>query len=137
MPDQPALGHRLLNTCPVFVGTATGAQEWLVDQFDRYPLIPVGFGRVGQLEELARSLVGIGEGSISGEFHGLSALVGMPLRFNALIMPMRVHHEVAAFRGADQATDRSLPLVELLLGLRQACDVVGGSVQSHEFVPMR
>ena len=69
MPDQPALGDGQLNPCPVFVGVAAGAQEWIVDQLDGDALIPVGLGRVGELKELARSFVGIGEGSISGEFH--------------------------------------------------------------------
>jgi hypothetical protein len=31
----------------------------------------------------------------------------------------RVHYEVAALGGTDQAADRGLPLVELLLGLRK------------------
>ena len=34
-----------------------------------------------------------------------------------------MHQEVAALGGADQATDRGLPLVELLIGLRKLVDV--------------
>jgi hypothetical protein len=54
------------------IGTCSSAQEWQVNQLDGNPLIPVGFGRVGQLKE--RRLIRISEGTISGEFHGLSAL---------------------------------------------------------------
>jgi hypothetical protein len=32
----------------------SSAQEWQVNQLDGNPLIPVGFGRVGQLKKLAR-----------------------------------------------------------------------------------
>jgi hypothetical protein len=35
-----------------------------------------------------------------------------------------MHQKVVAFRGADQATDRGLPLVELLIGLRKLGNVV-------------
>ena len=38
----------------------------------------------------------------------------------------RLHWHVAAFGGADQATDRCLPFLDILLSLRQACDVVAG-----------
>jgi EcoEI R protein C-terminal len=74
MQPQPSLGDRALDTCPVFVGTPASAQKWQVNQFDGDPLIPVGFGRVGQLKELARSFIRVTEGSISGKFHELSAL---------------------------------------------------------------
>jgi hypothetical protein len=43
----------------------------------------------------------------------------------------RVHWQVAAFGGADQATDRCLPFLDILLSLRQACDVVAGIAQSQ------
>jgi hypothetical protein len=42
-----------------------------------------------------------------------------------------VHEVVAAFGGADQATDRCLPFLDILLSLRQACDVVAGTAQSQ------
>jgi hypothetical protein len=42
----------------------------------------------------------------------------------ALITPTRVQWLVAAFGGADQATDRNLPFLDILLSLRQACDVM-------------
>jgi len=42
----------------------------------------------------------------------------------ALITPTRVQWLVAAFGGADQATDRHLPFLDILLSLRQACDVM-------------
>ena len=42
-----------------------------------------------------------------------------------------MHQEVTAF-GADQATDRGLPFLEILLSLWQACDVVAGIAQSHQ-----
>jgi hypothetical protein len=64
------LAIRALDSCPVFVGTAASSQERQVNQLDGNPLIPVGFGRVGQLKKLARSFIRISEGSISGEFHG-------------------------------------------------------------------
>lgn len=59
---------------PVFVGTAAGRYERQVDQLDGNPPIAVGLDGVGQLKELARSFVGIGEGAISREFVGHSAL---------------------------------------------------------------
>jgi hypothetical protein len=43
----------------------------------------------------------------------------------------RMHHVVAIFGGADQATDGDLPFLEILLGLRQFRDVVGGIAQSQ------
>ena len=47
----------------------------------------------------------------------------------------RVHEQVAAFGGADQATDRCLPFLDILLSLRQACDVVAGIAQTHQLAP--
>jgi hypothetical protein len=38
----------------------------------------------------------------------------------------RLHHEVSALGGADQATDGRLPFFKILLNLRQLHDVVGG-----------
>jgi hypothetical protein len=42
----------------------------------------------------------------------------------ALITPTRAHWQSRAFGGADQATDRHLPFLDILLSLRQACDVM-------------
>jgi len=58
---------------PVFIDTPARAQERQIDQFYRDPLIPVGLSGVGQLDELASSLVGISKRAISCEFHGLLA----------------------------------------------------------------
>jgi hypothetical protein len=44
----------------------------------------------------------------------------------------RMYQEVATFSGADQATDRGLPLIEALLCLWQFHDVVGGILQRGE-----
>jgi hypothetical protein len=41
-----------------------------------------------------------------------------------------MHHEVAAFGSADQASNRGLPFLKLLLSLRQAGDVVAGRAES-------
>jgi hypothetical protein len=49
----------------------------------------------------------------------------------------RAHEQVAAFGGADQATDRCLPFLDILLSPRQACDVVAGIAQSHQLAPTR
>ena len=49
----------------------------------------------------------------------------------------RVHHEIAAFRGANQATDGGLPFLKVLIGLRQFHDVVGGIAQSQQLAPTR
>jgi hypothetical protein len=49
----------------------------------------------------------------------------------------RVHQKVAALSGADQATDRGLPFLEILPGLGKFHDVVGGIAQSHELAPTR
>jgi hypothetical protein len=43
-----------------------------------------------------------------------------------------MRQEVTAFCGADQATDRGLPFLAILLSLWQACDVVAGIAQSHQ-----
>jgi len=51
--------------------------------------------------------------------------------------PTRVHWQVAGFGGVDQATDRHLPFLDILLSLRQACDVVAGIAQSHQLTPTR
>jgi hypothetical protein len=57
-------------------------------------------------------------------------------RFKARSTPMRACiTKVPAFRGADQATDRGLPLLEHLLGLGKFHDVVGGIAPSHELAP--
>ena len=49
----------------------------------------------------------------------------------------RVHYEVAAFGGADRATDRCLPFLDILPSLRQGCDVVAATAQSHPLAPTR
>jgi hypothetical protein len=59
--------------------------------------------------------------------HPFGVTVQRPQHTNA-----RVHHEVAAFRGADQAGHRRLPFLESLLGLRQFHDVVGGILERDE-----
>jgi hypothetical protein len=43
-----------------------------------------------------------------------------------------MHQEVATFGGADQATDRGLLLIEVLLSLRQLHDVVSRVFQRDE-----
>jgi hypothetical protein len=58
-------------------------------------------------------------------------------RLIALITPTRAHEQVAAFGGADQATDRCLPFLDILLSLGQACDVVAGIAQSNQLAPTR
>jgi hypothetical protein len=49
----------------------------------------------------------------------------------------RVHEQVAAFGGADQATDRCLPFLDILLSLGQACDVVADIAQTNQLAPTR
>jgi hypothetical protein len=44
----------------------------------------------------------------------------------------RMHHEVAALGGADQAAGRGLPFRKILLSLRQLHDVSGGILESDE-----
>jgi hypothetical protein len=44
----------------------------------------------------------------------------------------RMHHEITAFRSADQATDRGPPLVEPLVGLWKPGDVIACVVESNE-----
>jgi hypothetical protein len=53
--------------------------------------------------------------------HALDVAVQRPHDTDA-----RMHQEVAAFCGADQATDCPLPFLEVLLSLWQACDLVAG-----------
>jgi hypothetical protein len=45
---------------------------------------------------------------------------------------LRVHHEVPALGGADQATNRGLPFLEVLLGLRRFQDVIGGVFEREQ-----
>ncbi len=47
----------------------------------------------------------------------------------------QMHQKVAALGGADQATDRGLPLVELLVGLRKLHDVSAGVLEGDELAP--
>ena len=58
-------------------------------------------------------------------------------RLIALTTPTRAHWQSRAFGGADQATDRCLPFLDILLSPRQACDVVAGIAQSHQLAPTR
>jgi len=48
-----------------------------------------------------------------------------------------MHQEVAALGGADQATDRGLPLVELLIGHRKLVDVNASIQQGDELATAR
>jgi hypothetical protein len=50
---------------------------------------------------------------------------------------VRVHHEVPAFRGADQTSDCGLPFLKILLGLRQLHDEVGSIAQSKQLAPIQ
>jgi hypothetical protein len=50
---------------------------------------------------------------------------------------VRVHHEVPAFRGADQTSDCGLPFLKILLGLRQLHDEVGSIAQSQQLAPIQ
>ena len=47
-----------------------------------------------------------------------------------------MHHEVR-LGGVDQATDRGLPFLEVLLCLRQFLDVIGSIAQSQQLAPTR
>jgi hypothetical protein len=69
MSDQPTILDRPLDACPVFIDAPARAQERQIDQFYRDPLICVALSGVGQLDELASSLVGVSKDAISGEFH--------------------------------------------------------------------
>ena len=73
MSDQPAILDRPFDARPIFISARAQAQKRCIDQFYRDPLIPVGLNRVGQLDELASSVVGVSKGAITGEFHGLLA----------------------------------------------------------------
>ena len=53
------------------------------------------------------------------------------LDYGGLNLPVRMHREVATFGGADQATDRGLPFLKVLLSLRQFHDVVGSSLSGE------
>jgi hypothetical protein len=63
--------------------------------------------------------------------HPLNVPIDSPHHANARAIAGR------GLRGADQATDRRLPFLDILLSLRQACDVVGGIAQSRQFAPIR
>ena len=43
-----------------------------------------------------------------------------------------MHHEVTALGGADQASDRGLPFLEILLNLRQLLDVESSVAQRDQ-----
>ncbi len=49
----------------------------------------------------------------------------------------RHHGRAVEFDDQEQGSDRSLPLLEILLILRKLHDVVGGIAQSHELAPTR
>ena len=49
----------------------------------------------------------------------------------------RHHGRAVELDDEEQGFDRGLPLLEMLLGLRQFHDVVGGIAQSHELAPTR
>ena len=58
-------------------------------------------------------------------------------RLIALTTPTRAHWQPRAFGGADQATGRHLPFLDIPLSHRQACDAVAGIAQSHLLAPTR
>jgi hypothetical protein len=68
LTNQPIF-DRAFDASPVFISARARAQERQIDQFYREPLIPIGVSSVGQLDELASSLVGVSKDAISGEFH--------------------------------------------------------------------
>ena len=49
----------------------------------------------------------------------------------------RHHRGPVEFDDQEQGFYRSLPLIEILLGLRQTGDVVAGMAQSHDLAPTR
>ena len=59
--------------------------------------------------------------------HPFDVAVQRPLHPDA-----RVHHEVPALGGADEATDCGLPLIELLIGLQRLVDVNASIQQGDE-----
>jgi hypothetical protein len=65
-----------------------------------------------------------------GTKHALDVAIERPQDADA-----RVHQEVATFSGADQATDRGLPFLGVLLSLRQFHDVIGGVLQRDKLPP--
>ena len=70
MPPQPAFGDRQLQPGAIFGRAATLLeQERPVDLLDVDPAVLDRLDGVGDLEDLARGLLGVGEGSISGVFH--------------------------------------------------------------------
>ena len=71
MSDQPTILDGPFDACPVFIDAPARAQERQIDQLYGDPPIPVGLSGVGQLDELASSLVGVSKGAISCEFRGL------------------------------------------------------------------
>jgi hypothetical protein len=58
-------------------------------------------------------------------------------RFNALNANAGHHGGPAKLDDQEQGFYRGLPLLEILLGLRQACDVVASIAQSRELAPTR
>jgi hypothetical protein len=64
--------------------------------------------------------------------HALDVPIECPQHTDA-----RMHQEVAAFGGADQAGHRGLPFLEVLLGLRQFHDVGGGILKRDELPTAR
>ena len=68
MQPQPAVLDRELEANAVFGRTAAGLQKRPVDLFDVDAAVLDGFGRVGDLDQLAGGFLGISEGSIGGVF---------------------------------------------------------------------
>jgi hypothetical protein len=62
----PADGE--IKTSFVFGRVAARFEKRAVDQLDQDPLIHVGFNRVGDLDQLARAILGISERSVGGVF---------------------------------------------------------------------
>jgi hypothetical protein len=69
MPDQPSAGDGARYAHTVFVWTASGAQKRLIDQLDRNPPVSIGFGCIREFQQLARSLIGVGERLVGGVLH--------------------------------------------------------------------
>lgn len=49
----------------------------------------------------------------------------------------RLHQEVSAFSGTDQATYRGLPRLKVLFGLGKLEDVIGGLPERHKLAAIR
>ncbi len=76
MPDEPTVGHGALKSSAIFGWAPTSPEERSVDEFDQKSTIHIRFERVSDLDEFAGGLLGIGEGAVSGEFHGPAVIWG-------------------------------------------------------------